>query len=77
MRLVFVLVAVLVSATATADYLVTDGTVVGVANTSNNQANFGVLVSGGSGNLCEGVYIEFQRPMRPTRRPTRERMRRR
>ncbi len=49
----------LASTNAFANYLVTDGTVVGVANTSGNQTNFGVLVTGGSGNLCDGVYIEF------------------
>ena len=54
-----VLALLMLSSTAVADYLVTDGTVVGVANTSSNQANFGVLVTGGSGNLCDGVYIEF------------------
>ena len=48
-----------VSANASADYLVMDGTVTGIANTSSNQANFAVRVSGGSLNLCEGIYIKF------------------
>jgi len=59
LSMVLAIVAAFASTTAFANYLVTDGTVVGVANTSSNQANFGVLVTGGSGNLCDGVYIEF------------------
>ena len=45
--------------TAAGSYLVTDGTIDGIANTSNNQASFAVRVSGGSNNLCDGTYIVF------------------
>ena len=53
-------VAVLiVSADAFAGYLVMDGTVTGIANTSSNQPVFAVRVSGGSLNHCGGIYIKF------------------
>lgn len=47
------------SAHVSADYLVMDGTVTGIANTWGNQPVFAVQVSGGSLNHCEGVYIKF------------------
>ena len=56
---IFAVLSIFLTTKSLANYLVTDGTVVGVANTSGNQTNFGVLVTGGSGNLCDGVYIEF------------------
>lgn len=49
----------MVSAYVSADYLVMEGAVTGMANTSSSQANFAVWVSGGSLNHCEDIYIKF------------------
>ena len=58
-RAVAPLLCALLTVPAQAGDLVTNGRVVRIANTGNNQAVFSIEVSGGTQNLCAGGWITF------------------
>lgn len=58
-RTIVAVLAMTAAMSASADYLVKDGMITGIASTSNNQAVFAIRVSGGTDNICEGTYISF------------------